>query len=311
MLHAAAANPALFQNYCEMDDDSDEETEEEIQKNPQKKMLWAAENNKADVVQDLIKEEKDLVNSTDSDMYTPLHRACYNGHTDMVRLLLANGANIEAKTIDGWHPIHSAARWNQAQVISVLIENGADINATTKGGQTPLHLASSQKDSKETLIILLQNPKVDVDVKNSTGDTAEDVCKRTSKLCKLFQKRRDKLLKEGEKLSLDSEANSSSEADFTSEKLKSDKLCAGHVDHCLAQIDANVSRKMDKIVEEEIENLLLDDNESSNTAEIQSVQKENSDKLKCSTTSDESLMVLSSGAQAKHDSEISGTDVVT
>ena len=54
--------------------------------NPKKKILWAAENNELDIVKELLEEDSSLVGSRDSDMYTPLHRACYNGHTDTVRV---------------------------------------------------------------------------------------------------------------------------------------------------------------------------------------------------------------------------------
>lgn len=178
----------LFPSFWEMDeDDIDEATDEEIQNDPCKKMLWAAEYNKKEVVQTLLEENGDLVNTKDADGYTPLHRASYNDHKDMVKILLSNGADIVAQTNDGWHPLHSAARWNCADVVSLLIQNGADINAQTNGGQTPLHLAASQKNTRETLEFLLMNCHIDTNIKNSIGETAQDICERTSELCSLFE----------------------------------------------------------------------------------------------------------------------------
>ena len=54
---------------------------------PRKKILWAAENNLIDTVQDLLQNQSDLISSRDADGYTPLHRACYNGHVHMVKVL--------------------------------------------------------------------------------------------------------------------------------------------------------------------------------------------------------------------------------
>jgi hypothetical protein len=51
---------------------------------PSKKILWAAENNKLDVVKELLNSDSSLTGTKDNDGYTPLHRASYNGHTDMV-----------------------------------------------------------------------------------------------------------------------------------------------------------------------------------------------------------------------------------
>lgn len=53
---------------------------------PKKKILWAAENNYMDIAKSSLDEDPSLVNSRDSDLYTPLHRACYNGHADMVKV---------------------------------------------------------------------------------------------------------------------------------------------------------------------------------------------------------------------------------
>ena len=92
-----------------------------------------------------------------------------------------------ARTIDGWHPIHSAARWNQAQVIELLLQHGANVNAQTNSGQTALHLPSSDKESRNSLEVLLTNKKVDTSLKNSVGETAYDICRRTSENCLLFE----------------------------------------------------------------------------------------------------------------------------
>ena len=54
---------------------------------PRKKILWAAENNLIDTVLDLLQNQSDLISSRDADGYTPLHRACYNGHVHMVKVL--------------------------------------------------------------------------------------------------------------------------------------------------------------------------------------------------------------------------------
>lgn len=191
LMVARMNNPGMFQSFWELDEQGvEEESEEEIQKDPKKKILWAAENNYMDIAKSLLDEDPSLVNSRDSDLYTPLHRACYNGHTDMVKFLLNHNADIAARTEDGWYPIHSAARWNQAPVISILLEHGADINARTNSGQTPLHLAASEKENGETISLLLSNCNLNTELRNSLGETAEDICARTSEHHKLFDERK-------------------------------------------------------------------------------------------------------------------------
>jgi ankyrin repeat protein len=42
----------------------------------------------------------------DNDGYTPLHCAAWNGHVDILHLLVENGADLEAQDNDGWRALH-------------------------------------------------------------------------------------------------------------------------------------------------------------------------------------------------------------
>lgn len=62
--------------------------------------------------------------------------------------------------------------------------------------QTPLHLAASNcPDSRETLELLLMQPGVDYNIRNSVGDTIADVGKRHSRHFHLFEMCEDSLNK--------------------------------------------------------------------------------------------------------------------
>lgn len=65
---------------------------------------------------------------------TPLHVAAKWGKTNMVALLLENGATIDSKTRDGLTPLHCAARSGHEQVVDMLLERGAPISSKTKVG---------------------------------------------------------------------------------------------------------------------------------------------------------------------------------
>jgi len=51
-----------------------------------KRLLWAAQTGKEDVVRSILEESKELVGASDSDGYTPLHRAAYEGHTNIIEV---------------------------------------------------------------------------------------------------------------------------------------------------------------------------------------------------------------------------------
>ena len=101
--------------------------------------------------------------------------------------MLECGAKIDAETHDGWQPLHSACCWNNVECAATLIAHGANVNARTKGNQTPLHLVSATSHNAACLQLLLFNPEIDPFVKNSSGDTAYDIAKRTGKHYPMFE----------------------------------------------------------------------------------------------------------------------------
>lgn len=87
---------------------------------PEDLMLRASEKGRFDLVEYSLNKNDKIHECHDEDLYTPLHRASYSGHVDIVKLLIDRGANIRAKTIDGWQPLHSACRWGKKMPIQWL-----------------------------------------------------------------------------------------------------------------------------------------------------------------------------------------------
>ena len=67
--------------------------------------------------------------------------AAYNGQTATVLILLAAGANIEAKTEAGCTALAGAARNGHDETVRVLLDAGADPEIVTNDGKTALDLA--------------------------------------------------------------------------------------------------------------------------------------------------------------------------
>ena len=127
-------------------------------------------------VKSLLSKKPELVNSKSIYPDTPLHRASAGGHTEIVKILIAYGAEVNVK--DGWQqtPLTEAivSRCHK-DVIEVLLENGADVNAKVGRGDTPLIRAidtfSFNDCSMETIELLILRG-ADVNVRNNRGETA-------------------------------------------------------------------------------------------------------------------------------------------
>jgi ankyrin repeat protein len=109
----------------------------------------------------LLKDKPDLVFSKDEfQNYTPLHWAASQGHKNIVELLLANKAEVNAKDSAQWTPLHKAASHGHKDVVELLLAKGADVNAQAKNGYTPLYLASKFYDAlkkKDVMELLCQH----------------------------------------------------------------------------------------------------------------------------------------------------------
>ena len=62
--------------------------------------------------------------SRDNFFWTPLQHACHCGQLDVVKLLLDNGADIDAQAFNGGTPLMRAIESSKQAVVSYLISKG-------------------------------------------------------------------------------------------------------------------------------------------------------------------------------------------
>jgi ankyrin repeat protein len=73
----------------------------------------------------------------------PLHIAAYNGHKEIVEMLIEKAADAGAVDKYLGTPLHYAAKGGHMEIAEMLIEKGANVSAATKDGWTPLCWAAN------------------------------------------------------------------------------------------------------------------------------------------------------------------------
>jgi len=104
---------------------------------------------------------------------TPLMWACAKQRTtELVDQLIAKGAKIDTKNIDGGFALFFAARVANPAIVKILLEKGANVNDMDNGGFTPLMIL--MEDGKGDMATLIELFKADVDInhKDGVGNTA-------------------------------------------------------------------------------------------------------------------------------------------
>ena len=75
--------------------------------------------------------------------FTPLHWASYLGDSEMVKLLISKGAELDAVDPSYGTSLHLAAEQAHLEVVELLLGEGAQVNLSSPSwGHTPLHRAS-------------------------------------------------------------------------------------------------------------------------------------------------------------------------
>ena len=68
-----------------------------------------------------------------------MHHAAFNGHSDMVHLLIKQGASVNAFDKRDRRALHWASYMGHENVVRILLDNGAEVNIRDKDLYTPLH----------------------------------------------------------------------------------------------------------------------------------------------------------------------------
>ena len=108
--------------------------------------------------------------------WTVLMRVIGEGHAEIAQLLVAHGADPNAKGFSGETALTIAAEHGHVEIVKILLDRGADMNAKTNHGYTALHYGSEY--GHRDVVKVLLDAGVDMNQKDQDGETALAIAKR-------------------------------------------------------------------------------------------------------------------------------------
>jgi uncharacterized protein len=134
----------------------------------------ACQNGSTDIVKMLIDHGVN-VNAKGYVGHTPLRIASRNGYPDIVKFLISKGAEIDSEGDDRATSLESAAGKGHLDVVILLTEAGAKVNHQDKDGDTPLNEAA--RGGYLEVVQYLLSKGADTSLKDNDGSSAEDIAK--------------------------------------------------------------------------------------------------------------------------------------
>ncbi|XP_031635743.1 serine/threonine-protein phosphatase 6 regulatory ankyrin repeat subunit B-like [Contarinia nasturtii] len=92
---------------------------------------------------------------------TPLHMAAVDGRTDTLKMLIEKGANVNAEDYYKNTPLHNAAYYGHTDLLKILIEKGANVCAEDNEYETSLHKAARRGYTDIVEILIEKGANVD------------------------------------------------------------------------------------------------------------------------------------------------------
>jgi len=128
-------------------------------------------------VQELMKQNPDVINQTNDNGFSPLILACYRGNNEVAKFLIDNVKNVNYKSQEGTALAGLSVKYNK-DLVERLLHKNADPNIADATGATPLFWAV--KFGNKELIELLLQYKANKSIKDAQGMTPFEYALQTN-----------------------------------------------------------------------------------------------------------------------------------
>ncbi|MBK5259573.1 MAG: ankyrin repeat domain-containing protein, partial [Thermoanaerobaculia bacterium] len=134
-----------------------------------------------EAVRTAIERDPSLLDARSPDGFPSLGLAIFFRHPEMARYLIERGADVNAAATNAQRvaPVHAAAAVCDRDTMRLLLARGADPNARQQSDHTPLHGAASRGDVEMAKLLLEHG--ADPAAKSSEGLDAAGVARKYGK----------------------------------------------------------------------------------------------------------------------------------
>ncbi|KAJ4720401.1 E3 ubiquitin-protein ligase KEG [Melia azedarach] len=116
--------------------------------------------------------------SQDAQNRTALHIAAMSNDVELVKIILDAGVDVNIRNVHNTIPLHVALARGAKSCVGLLLFGGADCNLQDDEGDNAFHIAADAakmiRENLEWLIVMLSNPEAAVEVRNHSGRTLRD-----------------------------------------------------------------------------------------------------------------------------------------
>lgn len=122
----------------------------------------------------MLASDSSLATSVDEFRFQPIHLLDMYFEPEILELLLANGADVNARNDKGVTLLHIIT---EPDAIPLLVKKGADLEARDSGGRTPLIAHAGEQANGPDVVEALLAAGADPNARGASGETALSIAR--------------------------------------------------------------------------------------------------------------------------------------